>query len=85
MNKIDKDIQDRLDKMSLDDARKAVRLGTFSDSKIESHEHAVALSWLKGKEAELQDSRERKILLWSIISAIAAVLAAIFAFIGMLR
>ncbi len=83
MNKHDKDIQGRLDGMPFAEARKAVRAGTLHT--IDSPDHKVALSWLEGKEAELRDARKKKILLWCIISAVAAVVAAILAFIGVLR
>jgi hypothetical protein len=56
MNSHNKEIQDRLDKMPFDEARKAVRLGTLYT--IGSLNHEVALSWLEGKEAELRDERE---------------------------
>jgi len=83
MNKHVKDIQDHLDGMPFAEARKAVRAGTLHT--IGSPNHKVALSWLQGKEAELRDAREKKILLWSIISIVAAVVAAILALIGVLR
>lgn len=81
MNKHDKDIQDRLDAMPFIEARKAVSLGTLFT--VGSPDHEVAVSWLAGKDAELRDAREKRILLWSIISALAAVVAAILAFVGL--
>ena len=84
MNSYEKDIKDRLDKMTLAEAKEAVYLGNLPGIDIGSPHHDVAVSLLKDKESKIKDARERKILLWSIISAIAAVLAAIFAFIGLL-
>ena len=83
MNNNDKEIIKHLNSMPFSEARKAIREGTLYV--ISSPNHDVALSWLAGKEAESRDTREKKILLWSVISAIAAVLAAVFAFIGVLR
>lgn len=60
MNNHDKEIQDRLNAMPFVEARKAVRLGTLYT--IGSPNHDVALSWLEGKEAELQDDRETETL-----------------------
>ena len=77
MNKHDKEIQDRLNAMPFAEARKAVREGTFYT--IGSPDHDVALSWLSGRESEIRDKRDKKILVWSIISALAAVVAAILA------
>lgn len=53
MNKNEKEIQDHLDAMPFAEARKTIRSGTLYT--IGSPNHDVALSWLKGKEAELQE------------------------------
>lgn len=60
MNKHDNTIINHLEAMPFVEARKAIRQGTLHT--IGSPNHAVAVSWLEGKEAERRDERDAKAL-----------------------
>lgn len=60
MNKHDKAIIDRIEAMPFVEARRAIRQGTLYT--IGSPDHAVAVSWLEGKEAEQRDEKETKVV-----------------------
>ena len=82
MNKSDKEMIARLEAMPLDEARRAISNKEFGD--IDGPNHRTVSAWLSTKETELRDEREKKILLWCIVSAIAACIAAILSFVGVI-
>ncbi len=82
MNKSDKEMIARLEAIPIDTARRAIANKEFGD--IDSPDHRTVSAWLSAKEADTRDKREKKILLWCIVSAIAACVAAILSFIGVL-
>lgn len=89
-----KRIVDKLDSMSVSDARKAIASGEFGE--IGLPDHFFALNYLSTKEADLRDSREAETLriassaksearranIIAIIAAIAAIIAAIWPICG---
>lgn len=56
MNRSDKKIADRIDAMSVEQARQEIASGAFGA--IGSPNHRFALSWLSTREAALRDARE---------------------------
>jgi len=59
MRRHEKDIADRIDAMSIEQARLEIASGAFGD--IESPNHTFATSWLSAKEKNLRDAIEKKI------------------------
>lgn len=76
MNVYEKNLKQRLESMPLEEARKAILNKEFGND-FGSPNHEFCLSWLREKECGIRDSREKKILFWCIVSAIAASAAAI--------
>lgn len=58
MNRHQKEMVNRLEAMSIEQARREIASGSFGD--IGSPNHAFASSWLSVKEATLRDAREAK-------------------------
>lgn len=82
MNKYDSNLVERLESMAIDEARKAIAAKEFGD--IGSENHSFCSSWLAVKESEDRDKREKTILAWSVVSAIAAICAAAISLVGLL-
>lgn len=87
MNRHEKDIIEQLEAMPFKQAREAITTGSFRT--IGSLDHAVALSWLMGKEASLREDREaislsisRKALFNSRTAIIIAIIAIILNIFG---
>lgn len=59
MQKYQKEMADRIDAMTIKEARIAIASGGFGD--IGSQNHAFASSWLAAKEARLREAREAEI------------------------
>ena len=83
-------IIDHLESMPFQKARKEITNGTFAT--ITSENHSVSLSWLSGKEAELRDAREAKMLALTLSAKriafsamIIAIIATIIAIIGIIK
>jgi len=83
MNKHDSNLVERLESMTIDKARKAIAAKEFGD--IGSPNHSFSLSWIEAKQEETREKREKRILLWSIVSALAASFAAVISLFGLLR
>lgn len=77
MNTYEKNDIERLEKMTIHEARVALASKEFGD--ITSPRHRFCLSWLEAKEAELRDLRESSTLRFARHAAYAAYAAAIIA------
>lgn len=80
LNNHEKDMLIRLEAMSLEQARKEITTGAFAT--IGSPNHQFVLSWLSGKEADLKDSREAKMLTLTKVAIMIAIAAMIIAMIA---
>lgn len=81
MDEHHKEIFDRLDKIPLSQARQEIKDGKYGD--IGSNLYHIVSMYLSHREAEERDTKEEKVLFWSITSAVSAIAAAIFAFVAL--
>ena len=82
LNKNEQNMVERLETMSLSDARNALANKQFGD--IGSPNHRFCSSWLSVKESEVRDDRESRTLCWARHAAYAAYAAAIIATISII-
>ena len=75
MNRYQKEMVDRLDAMSLEEARKELASGKFGD--IDSQSYNFCLAWLSVKEASLCNANASEAARWARQAAYAAYVAAI--------
>ena len=83
LNSSDKAFVEKINSLSIEEARKEVASGSFGA--IDSPNFRFASMWLAVKEAEERDRRDAKIILFAKISALAAIVAAILTLISLLR
>jgi type IV secretory pathway component VirB8 len=75
MNRHQKEMVDRLDAMSLEEARKELASGKFGD--IDSPNYSFCSAWLSVKEASLCNANASEAAKWARRAAYAAYAAAI--------
>lgn len=77
LNKSEQNLVERLESMTIEDARKALAEKQFGD--IGSPNHHFCSSWLSVKESERRDERDFVTLNWARYATYAAYAAAIIA------
>jgi len=82
LKSVEKDMVERLESMTMEQARTALASKEFGD--IGSPTYTFCVSWVSAKEANLRDSNARSAAFWARQAAYAAYAAAVIAAISII-